>query len=138
MHSHLVPTTARFVEESWCDEMEICKTTGSECGYCMPGPCDHRSIKISADERQQILQSTIDTYGAEHQVDMAIEEMAELIKALLKMRRPDKASWADVLEEIVDVQIMLDQLKIIYDWSTYVEASKLARLQEAIKDAQES
>ena len=107
--------------------------------FCdMYAPNAEKADSISADERQEILQSAIDTYGPEHQVDMAIEEMAELIKALLKMRRPDKASWADVLEEIVDVQIMLDQLKIIYDWSTYVEASKLARLQEAIKDAQES
>lgn len=116
--------------------MEICNTTKLECGHCMPGPCDHRRTVASDDERKQILQDAIEHYGPEHQVDRAIEEMAELTKALLKMRRPNQASWVDVIEEIVDVQIVLDQLKMIYAWVPMVEVLKLSRLQEAIKDEQ--
>ena len=46
--------------------------------------------------RPEVLQECVDTYGAEAQVDMAIEEMSELTKALLKYRRkarrrPEKA-----------------------------------------------
>ena len=100
-------------------------------------PNAEKDSSISAKERQQILQSAIDTYGPEHQVDMAIEEMAELIKALLKMRRPDKASLTDVLEEIADVQIMLDQLRLIYGQTHDAETAKLVRLQERVRDAQE-
>lgn len=74
-------------------------------------PNAEKDSSISAKERQQILQSAIDTYGPEHQVDMAIEEMA-------------------------DVQITLDQLKLIYGWDREVETDKLVRLQRRITDAQ--
>lgn len=118
--------------------MEMCNTTKLECGHCMP-VCEHRREVISQAERQRILQDAIKHYGADHQADMAIEEMAELTKALLKMRRSGQADLAAVHEELVDVQIMLDQLRIIYGWdTTTVEAYKLARLQEAIQDAQKS
>ena len=117
--------------------MEICNTTKLECGHCMP-VCEHRRMVFCEDERQQILQSAINTYGPEHQVDMAIEEMAELTKALLKMRRDKSSGDYNVREEIVDVQIVLDQLKMIYGWDNEIQAQKLGRLWEAIKDEQES
>lgn len=101
-------------------------------------PNAEKDSSISAKERQQILQDAINTYGLEPQVDMAIEEMAELIKALLKLRRDKSSGDYNVREEIVDVQITLDQLKIIYGWESEIEAQKLGRLWEAIKDEQES
>lgn len=55
-------------------------------------------------------------YGAEAQTDMMIEEMSELTKALLKHRRKESKETLDnILEEIADVQIMLDQMKLIHD-----------------------
>lgn len=64
----------------------------------------------------------IDTYGTQPQVDMALEETAELQKALLKHRRkPSKETRIDIIDEIADVQIMLEQLKIIYSCSKDVE-----------------
>lgn len=87
--------------------------------------------------RKEILEKAIDTYGMHAQVDMCLEEMAELSKALLKMRRPD-GNIADKLdnirEEIADVQIMIDQMKMIYG-EELVEKSerlKLARLENRI------
>lgn len=118
--------------------MEKCKTTGLKCTYCMPGACESRWTVIGEDEREQILQAAIDYYGIDRQVDQAIEEMAELTKALLKMRRPNHGNLRNVLEEIVDVQIMLDQLRIIYGWLPLVETAKLARLQRRVNDAKES
>lgn len=53
-------------------------------------PNAEKDSDISLANRHQILQDAIKHYGAEHQVDRAIEEMAELTKALLKMRRPGK------------------------------------------------
>ena len=64
----------------------------------------------------------IDTYGTKPQVDMALEEASELQKALLKHRRkPSEETKADIIDEIADVQIMLEQLKIIYSCTKEVD-----------------
>ena len=100
--------------------MEICKTTGRECGHCMPGPCEHRRAVINKDERQGILTAAIDWYGSTHQVNMAIEEMAELTQALCKVKRAwSEEAIASIIEEMADVQIMLDQLRLIYGHRGY-------------------
>lgn len=75
-----------------------------------------------------VLHRAIAEFGTEAQVDMMIEEMSELTKALLKLRRVAKGQphyddslgacdifTSSVLEEMADVQIMLDQMKLIYD-----------------------
>lgn len=64
----------------------------------------------------------INTYGSRPQQDMAIEELSELQKAILKYRRfPNKETERDIIDEIADVSIMLEQLKIIYSCSKKVE-----------------
>jgi hypothetical protein len=45
---------------------------------------------------------------------MAIEECAELQQAIIHFRR-GRVGVLAVAEEIVDVQLMLDQLKLMYD-----------------------
>lgn len=90
--------------------------------------------------RTDVLVNAIRKYGKRSQVDMAIEEMSELIKALCKERRNDQ--WGDdnrqdaVFEEIADVAIMLQQLIFIFDHDgitqKYVD-SKIARLDERMK-----
>lgn len=70
-----------------------------------------------------LLNKAVDTYGAAAQTDMAIEEMSELTKALLKFRRAEnnpeeydiERKRLDIYEEIADVMIMLAQLIMIYD-----------------------
>ena len=58
----------------------------------------------------------INRYGAKNQILQAMEELAELIQALNKnMRDPSIDNHNHVLEEIADVQVMLDQLKLIFD-----------------------
>lgn len=72
--------------------------------------------------RPEVLQLAVDVYKKEAQVDMAIEEMSELTKALLKHRRAEHSREdynhekirQNILEEIADVIIMLTQLVIIY------------------------
>lgn len=69
--------------------------------------------------QSDILQKAIDTYGESAQIDIAIEEMAELTKALIKERREKKnnaKAVCDICEEIADVAIMLEQLMIIFDF----------------------
>lgn len=65
------------------------------------------------------LKFIIFTYGAESQKDMAIEECSELTKAILKERR-GKGTEADIIDEIADVLIMCEQLKIMYDCESAV------------------
>lgn len=70
---------------------------------------------------------------------MAIEEMAELTQALCKVKRAwSEEAIASIIEEMADVQIMLDQLRLIYGQTADIEAAKLLRLQRRVIDAQES
>jgi len=92
--------------------------------------------------RQFLLQHAITTYGVAPQEDMVIEEMSELTKAILKHRRlGDKVSenglervacQSHIREEIADVQIMLDQMRIIYGDTSENELYKLERLVERL------
>ena len=89
----------------------------------------YETVGLPVTSNPNVLQQCIDTYGADKQVDQAIEEMSELIKALLKYRRkecqlsgknvnptPDNLGKlrADILEETADVIIMLMQIIMIY------------------------
>lgn len=89
--------------------------------------------------RKLILASAIDKYGVQAQVMMAIEEMAELTKALCKLPRSTggddtKARIGHVREELADVQIMIDQMKLIYGDTEEIEQEKLDRLEKMIRD----
>lgn len=80
---------------------------------------------------REIEEKAIKVYGEQHQVDMCIEEMAELTKALLKGRRYSKEEEIitdNIYEEIADVKIMLKQLEIIYGNRDEVQGYKWAKL----------
>jgi NTP pyrophosphatase (non-canonical NTP hydrolase) len=67
----------------------------------------------------EILNKAIDKFGTSSQIDKAIEEMSELTKALLKERYARKTDYHfsaidNVCEELADVIIMLEQVKIIF------------------------
>lgn len=63
-------------------------------------------------EKKNNLKKIIDYYGEEKQIIKAIEEMSELQKELCK-KLLGKSDRDSLVEEIADVQIMLDQLKLI-------------------------
>jgi NTP pyrophosphatase (non-canonical NTP hydrolase) len=74
-------------------------------------------------ERRNIMTRAIQHFGETAQIDMAVEEMAELTKAICKVKRAQAgaemgAAVENVVEEIADVQIMLDQLRLIFARST--------------------
>ena len=81
-------------------------------------------------------------WGVESQIDQTIEEMGELIQALIKLRRtkdgPKKAHmkvWDNVHEEIADVENMLNQLKAMFDGelAEKYRTKKLKRTQKRMK-----
>ena len=90
------------------------------------------------EERIALLTRASRTDGEPAQIDMAIEEMAELTKALCKIKRAQagcevSAAIGNAVEEMADVQIMLDQLRIIFHRSTEeVEEAKLERLKNRL------
>ena len=78
----------------------------------------------------KLLLKAIDHYGKENQVKKAVEEMAELTKALCK------GDVENIKEEIADVQIMLWQLQMIYyngNEQQKYGAKKLLRLQDRME-----
>lgn len=85
----------------------------------------------------EVLQSAVDTYGKEVQVDVAIEEMSELIKALLKNRRAEHSpedldyekTRQNIFEEIADVVIMLTQLLMIFGGRDAVQKAINAKVE---------
>lgn len=93
---------------------------------------------MTTEERRALLDRAITAYGAPAQIDMAVEEMAELTKALCKIKRAQAgcevtAAIGNVVEEMADVQIMLDQLRIIFHRSTEeAEEAKLERLKTVL------
>ena len=93
--------------------------------------------------RKEILAKALDTYGLKLQVDICIEEMSELTKALLKYRRvkPGQGNLQDahdsIIEEIADVQITIDQMKMAFGETAGMEEYKLHRLEERMKEAEE-
>lgn len=83
----------------------------------------------------EVLIKAIQTYGREHQISKAIEEMAELTNELAKSI--DKRTTTErVIDEIADVRIMIGQLEYMYGAervdNRYIE--KVRRLERMIKD----
>lgn len=62
----------------------------------------------------QVMIDVIKHNGYKMQTMVAIEEMSELTKELVKFMRGEHNTDA-IAEEIADVEIMLRQMKIIYD-----------------------
>lgn len=60
-----------------------------------------------------LLTQAIERFGQESQERMMFEEMSELQKAMCKLSR-GKGCIDDIAQEIADVEIMLEQMKILY------------------------
>lgn len=95
------------------------------------------------EEQREVLKLAIEIYDVDNQIFQAIEEMSELIKALLKLRRVDpddkkeikKRIW-DIEEETADVAIMIAQLEMIFDAGSIqsVANKKIKRLAQRLHE----
>lgn len=87
------------------------------------------------EEQKNIMQNAVRKYGVDAQDDIAIEEMSELTKAIIKNRRYKTfATLESIYEELADVYIMLEQIMMSLDEyrvQSYVN-SKLERLNERL------
>lgn len=87
-----------------------------------------------------IYEQALKKFGIFNQQLKMIEEMAELTKELVKYNdhfiteAEFEQMRANISEEIADVQIVLDQMKLFFpDWKQH-EERKLKRLEELVRD----
>ncbi len=92
----------------------------------------------------ELYEQAVAKWGIHAQILMAVEEMSELIKVLVKYgRNVNSSSLDEIIEEIVDTEIMLEQLKLIFVYSSptnydkYKELrkKKLERLEKLLQEA---
>lgn len=82
------------------------------------------------DDEKMIFRNAIQVFGRTAQCVVAIEELAELQKALTKFLR-GKIDSENLAEEMADTGIMLDQITLIFDNRSAVDewrTQKVARL----------
>lgn len=78
--------------------------------------------------KEKLYNSALDKFGAEHQIDMLIEECSELIQALIHHKR-GRNTLNDVAKEIADVLIMIEQIEKIKKLEQETEEQKYIKLQ---------
>lgn len=81
---------------------------------------------------REVLETAISVYGAKNQELVAIEECCELCVAINHKQRGREHN---ISEEIADVEIMLEQLKIINKCGSDVDKikkEKIARLEQRL------
>lgn len=91
-------------------------------------------------ENEELYQEAIVTYGAEKQQIVAVEELSELQKEICKALRGND-NIDSLTEEIADVEIMIDQIKLMYHitemdverWKRYKLSRLSMRLREGLK-----
>lgn len=91
------------------------------------------------EEQKKIMIKALSRFGVDAQDDIAIEEMSELTKAIIKNRRyKNFETYENLCEELADVFIMMEQILISLDKDrvqSYIN-SKLERLNERLSDAE--
>ncbi len=86
-------------------------------------------------EQREICQQALDTYGIDKQLDIAIEEMAELTRAIIKHRRyASRETYENLCEETADVAIMLEQIFLSTKGADIAKygIAKIARLKQRL------
>lgn len=86
-----------------------------------------------------IYKKAINTFGESAQMIVALEECSELQKEISKIIR-EKGDLENLAEEIADVEIMLEQLKLIFTLHDKVvtkKGEKIERLKRIIEKYKE-
>lgn len=88
---------------------------------------------MNKEERIELYRKAIGNYGEAAQQIVAMEECSELIQAISKKLRGRETNLE---EEIADVEIMLEQLKLMSNESLIeeIKESKLQRLEKRLNE----
>ena len=100
------------------------------------------NTKRPVDLRTSLYKKAVWKFGMKSQILMAIEEMSELTKALLKFIRnvdynhgDGRAIVENIDEERADVTIMLGQLDVIFSNNSKMMEKKLAHLKKIVEES---
>ena len=88
---------------------------------------------------KDVCQKALETWGKNAQMLMALEEMSELQKEILKNINREKDNLKELAEETADVLIMLEQLLHIYNIHDEVKAQaeyKVNRLRKHVESTE--
>lgn len=119
--------------DGWSPYCPVCNhepKNGVLSNFCPNCGTDMRHAIRGYLSERDIYEAAIDHYGDEHQEGIAIEECSELIQAISHKHRNRKHN---IPEEIADVEIMLEQLKIINDCTEAVEEIKVYKRERLLK-----
>ena len=106
-------------------------------------------MNLNKKEVNDLYDEAVRLWGEKTQIDMMVEECSELIKALCKFNRNKSTYPRDVFqvlenvrEEIVDVDIVLGQMKRIFDLEetciNEIREKKLTRLKNKVENYKEN
>lgn len=84
---------------------------------------------------RKIYRTAVACFGHNSRVDLMVEECAELIQAIQKFKR---GLPHNVSEEIADVEIMVQQLKLIFPGVSEIKKAKLEKLEILIREKTEA
>jgi len=84
-------------------------------------------------DAEELYRDAVETWGEDLQVQIAIEEVNELGAELSRHQR-GTGNMASICEEIADVEIMLEQLRLIFgdDVIDSAKENKLGRLSDRL------
>lgn len=137
-----------FNGEDSCKHCTECPATGDDCEselqFAAADLIENQQREIEAlrwsnegVSGDEICRAALEAFGERAQMTMAVEEMSELTKELCKNGRGQE-NTTHIAEEIADVEIMLCQMKMLFDCTGQVETFrryKLERLAGRIKAA---
>ncbi len=95
-----------------------------------------KSSKVENMSKEELFEKAVELWGEDAQIGMLIEEIGEVLVALNKRSRNlNDCSEHELVEELTDLKIMIEQMKIIlsgYDWDL-VKWMKIRQLREHLE-----
>ena len=112
------------------------RTDAKQCDGYKQSSAIILEMKTETEDKNELYRAALDHWGADAQMDQAIEECSELIKAICKYKRdPDSANaMAAIKEEAADVFIMLEQLSLITGPFEEEKSEKLKKLKTLLDE----
>jgi NTP pyrophosphatase (non-canonical NTP hydrolase) len=89
---------------------------------------------MEKEKRIELYQKALSKWGEEAQVNMAYEEIGELLTALSRFKR-GRANHNDIMTELADVSIMVEQIATLMNYDDFEKEKdfKLNRLKERLE-----
>jgi NTP pyrophosphatase (non-canonical NTP hydrolase) len=83
--------------------------------------------------RKQMYVKALAVWGRTSQMDLLVEECAELIQAMQKLNHRH-GDVLNVIEELADVEIMCEQMRLVFNPASIdkIKTQKLARLEKLL------